>query len=324
MRVLLRVAFLGLVAVSLLLWIVRPADINGKAVIVYLQEGASLRMVTAILDHNSLITSPLAFFLLAKLSGAETKLRAGEYRLSPKMYLWEILQQMQTGKTIDRSVLIPEGYTAAQIASVLGKAEIVDKDAFLAAVYHKPLLMRLGIDADSAEGYLAPDTYLFKKGTDATDVATVMVNRFFQRFTEADKEAATKAGLTLKEVVVLASIIEKETANADERAIVSSIFHRRLKMGMPLQADPTVIYGLPDFNGNLTKEHLHSESPYNTYRIKGLPPGPIGNPGAAAIAAALHPAETDYLYFVSKNDGTHYFSVSLKEHTTAVKKYQRN
>jgi UPF0755 protein len=183
-------------------------------------------------------------------------------------------------------------------------------------------MKKLNVPADSFEGYLFPDTYFFPRGVLAKDIITTMVNRFWTQFGVDWKERADELGLSVHEVITLASIIEKETGVSSERPIISSVFHNRLKKRMRLESDPTVIYGISDFDGNITRKHLDTHTPYNTYRIRGLPPGPIANPGAAAIESALFPAETDYLFFVSKKDRTHKFSTTILEHNRAVRKYQ--
>jgi UPF0755 protein len=186
------------------------------------------------------------------------------------------------------------------------------------------LINRFGINAPSMEGYLFPETYFFPKHLGGEEIIQTMVSRFEKTFPLEWRERAKTLNLTEHEVVTLASIIEKETGKGDERNLISAVFHNRIKRGMPLQSDPTVIYALPNFNGNLTRKHLSYLSPYNTYRVRGRPPGPIANPGTQSIEAALYPADVNYFYFVSKNDGSHYFSKTLGEHNRAVQLYQMN
>jgi UPF0755 protein len=180
----------------------------------------------------------------------------------------------------------------------------------------------MGITADTLEGYLFPDTYYFPSGLESKSIITAMVKQFRIAFKPEWQTRAEELGMSVHEVVTLASIIEKETGAPEERPLISSVFHNRLKKGMRLETDPTVIYGIPDFDGNIKRRHLNTYTPYNTYKIKGLPPGPIASPGAAALEAALYPAQSKYLYFVSKKDGTHQFSATIKEHNAAVRKYQ--
>jgi UPF0755 protein len=183
---------------------------------------------------------------------------------------------------------------------------------------------QLKIPGMTLEGYLFPDTYFFSKETDCKTLITKMVSTFHKTFNDMWKARAKELDLSVHEVVILASIIEKETGNAKERAVISSVFHNRLKRNMRLESDPTVIYGVSDYHGRIRYKHLRRVTPYNTYKINGLPAGPIANPGALALKAALYPARTNYLFFVSKNDTTHQFSTNLKDHNKAVKKYQLN
>ena len=177
------------------------------------------------------------------------------------------------------------------------------------------------IDGPSTEGYLFPDTYVLSKGMGARQILDLMINRFWQVFNSLVQ--GRDLPMSIREIVTLASIVEKETGLAEERPVIASVFLNRLKKRMRLESDPTVIYDLKDFDGNLTKKHLQAPSPYNTYRHLGLPPGPIANPGRASLEAVLKPAQTSYLYFVSKNDGSHFFSSTLKEHNRAVVRYQK-
>ena len=174
------------------------------------------------------------------------------------------------------------------------------------------------------EGYLYPETYYFSKGEGERKIIQTMISTFNQFYTLDMEEKARVLSMTRREIVTLASIIEKETSVGNERPLISAVFHNRLKRRIRLQSDPTVIYGLPDFDGNLTRKDLRVHSPYNTYWVKGLPPGPIANPGNESLIAVLNPAPVDYLYFVSKNNGTHYFSKTLSEHNGAVQRYQKN
>ena len=217
---------------------------------------------------------------------------------------------------------IPEGFTSAQIAELLGKKGLVEKGEFLLLTGDQDLVRRYGIAGAGLEGYLYPDTYRFYRGMTALSVVDVMVKRF-KEVTAPFVERAEQLGMAFEDIVALASIVEKETGLAEERPVIASVFLNRLKRGIRLESDPTVIYGLTGFNGNLTRKDLSKPTPYNTYLIPGLPPGPIANPGLDAIKAVLFPAKTNYLYFVSKNDGSHYFSRTLAEHNRAVMIYQK-
>ena len=219
---------------------------------------------------------------------------------------------------------IPEGLTITEIAGRIEKAGYCSRQAFIELCNDPQVVASFHIKGKSLEGFLYPDTYFFPGQTDCRTVAEAMVDRFKTVFTEEWRNRAKALGMNVYEVVTLASIIEKETGDASERPVIASVFHNRLKKKMRLESDPTVIYGIKNFDGNIRRIHLRTVTPYNTYQIKGLPAGPIANPGALAIKAALYPAETDYLFFVSKKDTTHYFSKTIKEHNRAVRKYQLN
>jgi UPF0755 protein len=229
-----------------------------------------------------------------------------------------------TGDVDFRRFVLPEGYSLYQAAELLEQKGYFKRDAFLAACRDSALLERLGVRAASFEGYLFPATYnLARNGTEEQLVAQ-MVGRFRKVYADVTAGGQERGGLSSYEIVTLASIIEKEAVIASEKPLISSVFYNRMRLGMPLQSDPTAVYGVRAFSGKVTKADICRRSPYNTYLFRGLPPGPIGNPGADALRAALHPAHSDYLYFVARQDGTHYFSRSLEEHNRAVAHYLRN
>jgi UPF0755 protein len=235
----------------------------------------------------------------------------------------QVLDALTKGRVKHYKVSIPEGYTVRQIAQFLEAEGLTEGEAFLEKCFSPQYASSLGVEAKSLEGYLFPDSYLLPKGLPPEDVTEMMVRQFRQVYTSQYSERSKELGFSDYQILILASIIEKEAAIPEERFLVSSVYHNRLKRNMRLYSCPTVIYGMEDFAGNLTKEDLERYTPYNTYIIRGLPPGPICNPGTEAIRAALYPAETNYLYFVSKNDGSHHFSATLKEHNIAVWKYQK-
>jgi UPF0755 protein len=235
----------------------------------------------------------------------------------------EILDRFRHGAVVLHAVTIPEGYTARQIAQVLDEAGIGNPREFLRLVSAADFIRSLGLDLPNLEGYLFPDTYAFPRHVSTEEIVRNMVARFRAVYRQEWHDRALALGMTDHQIITLASIIEKETGSGAERPFVSAVFHNRLRLGMPLQSDPTVIYSIAEFNGNLTKVDLKRDTPYNTYRRRGLPPGPIANPGREALEAALYPAQVEYLYFVSKNDGTHWFSRSIKEHNRAVALFQR-
>ena len=291
--------------------------------IVVIPEGAPFQQVAAMLEEEQVIKSRSAFLWLGKSQEAERKIHPGEYELNAAMPPTEILSKLMAGRVVLHAVTIPEGYTIGQIAEVFADHRITDKAEFVRLAHDKSFMKTLGISADSLEGYLYPDTYRFPRPTAAKAVIKTMVDQLSHVLTAEWQARAKELHLTMHQVLTLASVIEKETGSGDERAHIASVFHNRLKKKIPLQSDPTVIYGLPNFDGNLRKKDLSHPSPYNTYRWAGLPPGPIANPGAQSIHAALYPTSTQDLYFVSKNDGTHQFSATLVEHNKAVEKYQK-
>jgi UPF0755 protein len=217
---------------------------------------------------------------------------------------------------------IPEGYNLYQIAELVAAANFGNQNAFIEKATDTALVRENGLEGETLEGYLFPDTYFFPKKITVETIIATMVRRFRSVFAPEWQARAKDLGLTVHQIVTLASIIEKETGASFERPIISSVFHNRLKKKMRLESDPTVIYGIKNFDGNLTKKHLTTRTPYNTYKIRGLPIGPIANPGSASLEAALYPDNTKYIYFVSKKDSTHQFSTNLKQHNHAVRKYQ--
>ncbi|MFC1531901.1 endolytic transglycosylase MltG [Thermodesulfobacteriota bacterium] len=304
------------------LFFIRPAEKVGEDQIIIVQEGMSLKDVAGRLESNGLITNRIFFILWARLMGYSRMIKAGEYRLSSNMAPIRIVEILTRGIIITHSITVPEGFSVNQIGILLAKKKLVGKQRFFSLAHNLDFLKKYGISGPGLEGYLYPDTYQFGRGLSEASIIETMINRF-REVIEPYKKRIEESGMTLEEVVMLASIVEKETGSAEERPIIASVFLNRLKKRMRLESDPTVIYGIKDFTGNLTRKDLSEYSPYNTYVIKGLPPGPISNPGLESIKAVLYPAETNYLYFVSKNDGFHYFSKTLEEHNRAVKIYQK-
>ena len=303
-------------------YLVQPARKMGPDQIFIVHKGATLRDVICDLEKKGIIANKTPLLLWNKLTGHGTKIKAGEYRLNSGMAPLGVLQILRKGSIITHPVTIPEGFTIKQIAEELDKKGLADRAKFSALAEDPDVVKSYGISGPSLEGYLYPDTYRFGRGRPAISIIDVMVKRFFE-VTSPLEERVGESGMTLQQVITLASLIEKETGQRGERPVIASVFLNRLKRGMRLESDPTVIYGIRDFNGNLTRKDLSQSTPYNTYVIRGLPLGPIANPGEKAIKAVLYPADTDYLYFVSKNNGSHYFSKTLQEHNRAVKIYQR-
>ncbi len=294
-----------------------------KSVPFRIKKGMTLKRVSVKLKEKQLIKSSLSFQILAYVKGQQNKLMAGEFELSPSMPPLELLETITSGKTILYEVTIPEGLKIAEIAELLGEKKIVPAKEFIQWTHSKELIDLFKVPGSSLEGYLFPDTYRFSKNIRAKELVKKMTETFFKKALKPGYKArAQKLNFDFNQIVTLASIIEKETGQAAERKKISSVFHNRLKKNMRLQSDPTVIYAIPNFDGNIHKKDLSIKSPYNTYKVKGLPPGPIANPGHASIVAALYPETSKHLYFVSRQDGSHQFSNNLKDHNLAVRKYQ--
>ena len=287
-----------------------------------IEPGESFSTVVRKLRDQKVVSNERLFSLWARYSGLEKKIHWGLYRFELPLSPSEVLNRMVLGKGIFQRVTIPEGLTVKEVADLLAKMGIVREEQFLAAAYDPELLSSLGLQDKGIEGYLFPNTYNFIPETPPREIILKMTEQFRKSVEPLAGQRKEDNALTPHEIVILASIIEKETGLEAERPLVSAVFHNRLKLKMPLQSDPTVIYGLKEFNGNLTRKDLYAASPYNTYRIPALPPGPICNPGLSSLRAAIHPASVPFLYFVSKNDGTHHFSESLESHSQAVKVYQ--
>jgi peptidoglycan lytic transglycosylase G len=301
-----------------------PPDRERTQKMLEIPEGTTLRETARLLFQNGLITSVQSFVVVGKLLAIEHRIIPGEYAFHTRMLPLEIIALIKSGRVIQYEITIPEGYTLSQISHLVEEKGLARSDEFIQQATDPAFIQSLGYDGHSLEGYLYPETYYFSKRVGSEGILRALVKRFEAVYSPAMDHQAKEIGMTRKEVVTLASIIEKETSVDGERPVISAVFHNRIKKNIPLQSDPTVIYALPHFDGNLTRRHLKTRSPYNTYRVKGLPPGPIANPGAASLWAAVNPAAVDYLYFVSKNDGTHHFSKTLAEHNRAVQKYQRS
>jgi UPF0755 protein len=299
-----------------------PAGNGSIQQVVMVRPGQAFKTFSVMMYEKGLILHPVKFRLFARIKGYDKHIKAGEYMFSNAMAPEKILQIMVEGKVLMHRLTIPEGYDLRQIAHAVEAAGLGTAADFFKTATDPEFVHSLGINARTFEGYLFPDTYYFAIDVTPKEIIRTMIKRFREVFTTKWIERAKTLGMTVHQVMTLASIIEKEAHAAEERPIISSVFHNRLKRKMRLESDPTVIYGIPDYNGNITRKDLESPTPYNTYTMRGLPPGPISNAGIKAIEAALYPADTQYLYFVSKKDGTHYFSTNFKEHERAVRKYQ--
>lgn len=284
--------------------------------------GSGVRKLASELKAGGVIRSSWHFVLVARLRGDANRLKAGEYRFNDAMTPGQILRKIVSGEVDYRKFTLPEGYSMYQAAELLEQKGYFRKNVFLEKCRDKGLLSRLGLKESSVEGYLYPATYNLTRGGSEEQLLEQMVGQFNRNYGGIRGGERTRR-LSRHEIITLASMIEKEAVTADEKPLIASVFYNRLRIGMPLQSDPTAVYKVRAFTGKVSKADIQHASPYNTYLNKGLPPGPIGNPGRGALQAAMNPAATDYLYFVARQDGTHYFSRTLDEHNRAVVRYLR-
>lgn len=295
---------------------------SGESTVVFVKPKSSLPQIARQLGDAGVLTSPWRLRFLVRITGNGRSLKPGEYAFKRPTSPYTTMKKLVSGDVLLHKVTFPEGITVRKVVEILVKAHLGSEEEFDRLMTDKRLLKKLKIPAESFEGFLFPDTYYFSKIDSPERILKTMVSRFRQALTRKDKKKAKKRKLNLREWITLASIIEKESTWPDEQPIVSSVFHNRLRKKMRLQTDPTVIYGIENFDGNLTRRHLETPTPYNTYVHYGLPPGPIANPGASAIQAAVNPADTEFLYFVANKKGQHVFSKTYEEHARNVARYQ--
>lgn len=291
-------------------------------VVVEIPRGAGALQVGEILAQAGVVEQAWLFALATRLVEPPGRLQAGEYGLSAAMSLRDILEMLQQGRVLKHLMLIPEGFTLAQILERLREERLLDLAEAQILGCDPQLATSLGLEREGLEGYLFPDTYHFPRGLPAKTMLAAMVKRFQQAW-EPLAPAAKELGLSRRQAVTLASIIEREAKLPSERPLVSAVYHNRLRKGMKLQADPTVVYGIGDFDGAITRAQLEHDHPYNTYTREGLPPGPICSPGKASLSAAVHPAKVDYLYFVARGDGSHVFSVEYRDQINNINKLRQ-
>jgi UPF0755 protein len=307
-------------------WLTQPyKGFDGPETFVEVPSGTGVNAIGHRLVEAGVIRNTWAFRLAMRLADDGRPLKAGEYRFTDALTPAEVIDKLARGDVFLRPLTFPEGLTIAEMGGIFeqhgfGPARtFIDAAASAVAEIHD-----IDPNARSVEGYVFPETYLLPRRATAPMLVAQMVERF--RHVTADLRAETRArGVSPRELVTLASLVEKETARAEERPLVAAVYRNRLRIGMPLQCDPTVIYALRQagiYNGNLTRANMQIDSRYNTYRYPGLPPGPIAAPGRASLEAAAHPADVPYLYFVSKNDGSHVFATTLEEHNRNVQRYQ--
>jgi UPF0755 protein len=287
--------------------------------------GAGAADIRRRLVDAQVVRDELTLRAALRWTGSSRSLHAGEYRFDRPMSAVEVVEKLARGEVYGRNLTFPEGLTIEDMATLYEAREFGPARDFLEAAGDASLIADLDPAAPDLEGYLFPETYSLPRGTPASRLVAMMVERFRAAYSEALRRQTEEQGLTAREVVTLASLIEKETGKGEERPLVAAVYRNRLRIGMGMQADPTVVYALRKagtYDGNIRREDLAVDSPYNTYRYPGLPPGPIASPGAASLEAALAPADVDYLYFVSRNDGSHVFARTLAEHNANVREYQ--
>jgi len=288
---------------------------------VEVDEGMSFSQAVGALAREGLVNDVRLFILAGRLSGLDKRLRPGLYVFEGKQSTWSVFNTLRRGKVRLWSITISEGENLWQIRSKLDEKGIVNSGDFDRLVNDAGFMAQLGVEAPSLEGYLYPETYLFSRGISAERVLSIMVGKT-REVTAPILKRASEMGMTETGLLTMASIIEKEARLDDERAIISAVYHNRLKKGIRLQADPTVVYGIKPLGTGITRSDLLRPTPYNTYVINGLPPGPIASPGRKSIEAAVAPEDVPYIFFVSNNDGSHVFTTTLREHNRAVKAYR--
>jgi UPF0755 protein len=310
-------AVLLLASFTQISWLFSTREADTR-VLVDIPEGATLRGIASILDDAGLVTDRPKFVLAARLLGLAGRLQAGTYEFGPRFSQMEILSALKYGEVAGRHVTVPEGYRASEVAALLQKTVGIDAAEFMDLVYDPAVLAELGVSAPSLEGHLHPDTYRIRLDASPRSVVDMMVGETLRVFDARRSARADSLGMTVNEVLTLASIIEAEAMIDRERPMISAVYHNRLEHGWRLEADPTVRYALGKYHRKLYFKDLQFDSPYNTYRVSGLPPGPICNPGTASIDAALYPTpgSRDF-FFVSNGDGTHTFSRTFAEHVRA-------
>ena len=292
-----------------------------------IEKGWNIKTISDNLEEQGVVKNGWAVYYLSRLSkkteNDQLKILPGEYLVSRSQSPKEVLDKILSGDIVYHEVRLVEGYTIAQLPALIAHTTLASETEVLSTLRDREFLARLGVPSNTLEGYLFPETYKFARPETVQRMLARIYNEGKKRIPQEFYQRAVDLGFTFHQILTLASVIEKETGQANERSLIASVFHNRLRIGMPLQSDPTVIYGIKNFNGNITKADLSRPGPYNTYLNTGLPPTPICNPGLEAIRAALYPEDTEFLYFVSKNDGSHQFSATYKEHRKAVNKYQR-
>ncbi len=293
---------------------------GGRPKSIRIEPGASVALIARRLQKERIVHSPQFLRFLAVTTGASRRLTAGDHPFTGRMTAWEVLKELQVPRDVTQTVTIPEGLRKERVVEVLARALDLDPSKLSALVGDPAFCLRMQVPVDNLEGYLFPETYRVSASSSEEQILAILVDHFRRTFDGKLTRDARRLGMTIHEAVTMASIIEGEAQVAEERATISAVYHNRLKKGMRLQADPTVQYAIPDGPRRLFYKDYSYQSPYNTYRHRGLPPGPIMSPGAASLEAAVNPADVDYLYFVAKGDGSHLFTKTAAEHEAAKQK----
>ena len=314
-----------LLGVAALAWMAftPSAALRQGPLIVFIPPHEGILGIAGRLSDADVVRSRLAFLATAMARGVPRSLKAGEYEVPQNATTWSVVTLLESGHVRQRAVLHPEGATVAELGRLFETEELAPADVIARVATDKKFLTAHGIEAPSAEGYLFPDTYQFVRGMTPEEMLGRMVHRMRTKLTPSIRERAQARGLSVHELLTLASIIEREAVVKDEQQLISAVFWNRLRIGMPLQADPTVQYAVAKERRALSRADLLVDHPYNTYVRTGLPPGPIASPGLGAIEAALDPAPVKYLFFVAQDDRRHHFSMSIDEHNRAVARYRR-
>lgn len=312
-----------LLSLSFYRFSVSPVGNDETANTVDIPTGSSLFRIAEILYDADVIHNRPFFWALVIGKGAARNIKAGEYEFSARLSPSEIIDKLVRGEKKYYNVLIPEDINTREISQRLQFYKLIDEKEFSRLITDREFVRSLGINEKSLEGYLFPDTYRLDRSMTTREIIRMMVNNFHREVNETIRKQARERKMTIHQLLTLASIIGKEAMDSSEKPLISAVFHNRMRLGMKLQSDPTALYGLDDDHVKVLPSHLKLDTPYNTYRIFGLPPGPIANPGLDSIKAALNPARVNYLYFVAKKDGTHHFSVDYNSHTKAIKTYRQ-
>lgn len=311
----------GLVLFRFWLFLRLPGNTLPSVRWVEIRPGMGAMKIALLLQENGVVTDALKFRVLCRLRKSDQKLKAGEYAFSTLLTPEQVLDHLVQGRVFLHHLTIPEGSTIRSTAKIIEDKGLAPMEEVLRLATDPTFVHSLGFQSPTLEGYLYPDTYLLPRSSTAPSILKAMVQQFWNRFPEEWKRRASDLGLRVHDVVILASMVEKEAVADAERPVISAVFLNRLRLGMPLQSDPTAVYDLEGFSGPVTSAHLKRPSPYNTYVNVGLPAGPICSPGSKSLKAVLYPEKVDYLYFVSNQDGTHHFSATLGEHNEAVSRY---